>query len=58
MTIVAEGIETLQQEILLRSWGCDQVQGFLYGRPDCANSDTAEPYDVGTVVYPAFSSPG
>ena len=33
MTITAEGVETKDQEAILRSCGCDQVQGFLYGRP-------------------------
>jgi EAL domain-containing protein (putative c-di-GMP-specific phosphodiesterase class I) len=29
----AEGVETLAQADLLRSQGCDEVQGFLYSRP-------------------------
>jgi diguanylate cyclase (GGDEF)-like protein len=33
MTIVAEGVETDAQLSQLRAWGCDQVQGFLIGRP-------------------------
>lgn len=33
MTIVAEGVETDAQLDQLRAWGCDQVQGFLIGRP-------------------------
>jgi diguanylate cyclase (GGDEF)-like protein len=37
LTIVAEGVETEEQLSDLRHWGCDQVQGFLIGRPgrDC-----------------------
>jgi EAL domain-containing protein (putative c-di-GMP-specific phosphodiesterase class I) len=34
VTITAEGVETEGQAEILRKWGCDQVQGFYYGRPD------------------------
>lgn len=34
MTIVAEGIEEAEQLKLLASYGCDEVQGFLLGRPE------------------------
>jgi EAL domain-containing protein (putative c-di-GMP-specific phosphodiesterase class I) len=30
---VAEGVETEEQLELLRSFGCDQVQGYLISRP-------------------------
>ena len=33
ITVVAEGIETDGQRQLLRQRGCDQGQGFLFGRP-------------------------
>jgi diguanylate cyclase (GGDEF)-like protein len=33
LTIVAEGVETQTQLSDLRQWGCDQVQGFLIGKP-------------------------
>jgi diguanylate cyclase len=33
LTVVAEGVETLEQAELLRSLGCDQAQGFLYSHP-------------------------
>ena len=32
--ITAEGIETRQQHELLRASGCDQGQGYLFGRPE------------------------
>lgn len=32
MSVVAEGVETAEQEALLRSAGCEFGQGFLYGR--------------------------
>jgi diguanylate cyclase (GGDEF)-like protein len=33
MTIVAEGVETVEQEAFLRSHACDETQGFLFSRP-------------------------
>jgi diguanylate cyclase len=33
LTVVAEGVETEEQEELLRSMGCHQMQGYLSGRP-------------------------
>jgi len=33
MQVIAEGVETAEQAALLRSLGCDQVQGYLYAKP-------------------------
>jgi diguanylate cyclase (GGDEF)-like protein len=40
MKVVAEGVETEAQLKLLRSLGCDRVQGFLFSRPLAADAAT------------------
>ena len=33
LKVVAEGVETAAQAMLLKQLSCDQIQGFLYSRP-------------------------
>ncbi len=33
LSVIAEGVETEAHEIILRSFGCEEAQGFLYSRP-------------------------
>jgi diguanylate cyclase (GGDEF)-like protein len=39
VTITAEGVETPEQAEMLRKFGCRQVQGFLYGYPEAAQTN-------------------
>ncbi len=41
MTLVAEGVETIEQRDWLTRNGCDLVQGYLLGRPSSADDVTA-----------------
>jgi predicted signal transduction protein with EAL and GGDEF domain len=36
VTVVVEGVETEEQRVLLRLAGCDEMQGFLFARPNTA----------------------
>ena len=37
LSVVAEGVENQRQLDLLRSYHCDQIQGFFYSRPLAAD---------------------
>ena len=37
LQVVAEGVETKRQIVILRAWGCDRGQGFHYAEPKPAH---------------------
>ncbi|HEY4097858.1 MAG TPA: EAL domain-containing protein [Baekduia sp.] len=54
LTVIAEGVETTDQDALLRRMGCPVVQGYLYGRPvpaaDVLLPDAVRPAVPGAVI--------
>ncbi|MFD2237306.1 putative bifunctional diguanylate cyclase/phosphodiesterase [Aureimonas populi] len=42
LKVTAEGIETAEQAALLHSFGCDQLQGYFFGKPMPADKVAAE----------------
>ena len=41
MVVVAEGVETGEQLLMLEEYGCDMVQGYYLGHPSSAEAITA-----------------
>lgn len=58
MTVVAEGVETWDQLLLLRLELCPEVQGYLTGRPMPATDFAARLADERATVEPAVHSRG
>jgi diguanylate cyclase (GGDEF)-like protein len=50
LTVVAEGVETFEQDLLLRRDECDQLQGYLFSKP-------VPPEAIPPLVTPHLKSP-
>ncbi|MBD3767670.1 MAG: EAL domain-containing protein, partial [Gammaproteobacteria bacterium] len=46
LTLLAEGIETRAQYELLKAWGCDEGQGYLFARPMPADQFSFAPLSL------------
>jgi diguanylate cyclase (GGDEF)-like protein/PAS domain S-box-containing protein len=50
LTVIAEGVETKEQEHFLREMGCEEVQGYLYSEP--VNAKELEKLLTGSGIMP------
>jgi EAL domain-containing protein (putative c-di-GMP-specific phosphodiesterase class I) len=50
LTVVAEGVETREQDQFLREHACDELQGFLFSKP-------VSPEEIAVLLRPYRSSP-
>jgi diguanylate cyclase (GGDEF)-like protein len=55
VTVTAEGVESQEQAAILREFGCPQVQGFLYGYPGAADTESKASANV-TPIKPQISA--
>ena len=56
MEVLAEGVETLAQQVFLAESGCHILQGYLHGKPMSAE-DIAHRLHDGSLLWPAGHSP-
>jgi EAL domain-containing protein (putative c-di-GMP-specific phosphodiesterase class I) len=56
LNVVVEGVETQEQRVLLRLAGCDEMQGFLFGKPASANEISRMLEESNTAAPPLLSA--
>jgi diguanylate cyclase (GGDEF)-like protein len=56
LNVVVEGVETQEQRVLLRLAGCDEMQGFLFGKPTSANEISRILEESNTAAPPLLSA--
>ncbi|HTL90210.1 MAG TPA: EAL domain-containing protein, partial [Leptolyngbya sp.] len=52
LNVVAEGVETQTQLDFLKANGCDQIQGYLFGRPIAADAITQRLKELSSLKTP------
>lgn len=59
LTVIAEGVETKEQEAFLRDHKCDQSQGYYFSKPISPEDFVSfmKKQAASTIVYPPFASP-
>lgn len=45
MRVIAEGVETLEQLMILQEHGCDEIQGYCFGRPISGIEIVKQPWE-------------
>jgi diguanylate cyclase (GGDEF)-like protein/PAS domain S-box-containing protein len=56
ISVIAEGVETLEQLELLKEWGCKEVQGFYFAKP-LAEDDITLLLRNGGILHPETELP-
>lgn len=58
LTVIAEGVETKEQEAFLRDHNCDQSQGYYFSKPISSDDFVSfmKAHEASTIVYPPVAN--